>query len=115
MKYAVMALLLAGCATSQPVTYMSQDCKGRDVTIRLTEYLSYAPTIDCANLAAQCGASPVQVALMTVQMPVACAYRGPLCSFVVLPVVGADLLRSHEYDHLMGKSHPPFLPLPPTC
>lgn len=109
-------LLLVGCA-SAPVDHMllTHDCQGRELTVRFKEYLSVAPAIDCVRLTAACGASDGDLILLAAQFPIACAYRGPLCSVVVLPVVGADLARDHEYEHLAGKVHPAFSFAEPQC
>lgn len=110
-------LLLAGCAgTGTPSMYLSHDCRGREITVQYREFLSPIPTIDCAILAAERGSHPLALALFMIQLPIACAYATPRGSFVVLPLIGGDLLRDHELQHLVGKrDFIPFLPFPPEC
>lgn len=109
-------ITVTGCAMApKQVMLLDQNCRGEDIVIRFTEHLSVAPMIDCAIVAESCGVPAALIALMTIQVPVACAIRGTRCNAVVLPIIGADLLREHEYEHMTGKSHPLFFSVTPSC
>lgn len=97
-------ILLSACA-STPAVYVGRDCAGSEITVHYTQYESPWPLLDCARLASACGASDGDVLLLTLQLPSACAYRGPRCSFIVLPPAAPEWVRAHELDHLRGAKH----------
>ena len=113
----VVYLLLAGCAgPGTPRQHVGTSCTGQPMKVLYREYLSAWPTLDCAILAAERGAHPLNVAMLVAGVSVACAMATPRGSFIVLPLIGADVWREHELEHLTGKRDPvPGLPLQPEC
>ena len=110
---AAIAMMLAGCASlpdGKKAVYMGHNCQGREMTVRFTEYVSAVPAIDCLRVAAAMGVGPVDVALLSLSLPVACAMTTAQGRAVVLPPNAPDSLRHHEYEHLTGRQHPPLVP-----
>ena len=99
-----------GCATTQKtVIYLTHDCQGREVDIRVREITSPTSGLDCIRNAGRYGQSPV---LAAAQLPISCAWRDRDGAVVILPSwLPVEGIAEHEYEHLVpGHGHPAFVP-----
>ena len=105
---ALIFMLLGGCATTQRIViYLTHDCAGNEVDIRVREITTPVPGPACVELSGQYDQSPVMTAL---QLPISCAYRRGKDAVVVLASWAWAAITDHEYGHLAGRGHPAFVP-----
>ena len=98
----------SGCATTQrTVIYLTHDCAGHELDIRVREITTPIPGPACVELSGKYDQSPVLTAL---QLPISCAYRRGKDAVVVLASWAWAAITDHEYGHLAGRGHPAFVP-----